>query len=402
MTVSERFLRYVAFPTTSDEANPACPSTEAQRTLGQFLVAELTAIGASDAKMDEHGYVYARIPANCDEPLPVIGFIAHMDTAPGCSGENIRPSVVAYSGGDIVLNEQEGIVLRESEFPQLRSSVGKHLIVTDGTTLLGADDKAGIAEILSMAEAVLRSDRKHGELRIGFTPDEEIGRGADLFDVAGFGCDFAYTCDGGALGGIEYENFNAAAATLTVTGKNIHPGSAKGIMKNAATMAMEFHAMLPTEQVPEKTEGYEGFFHLCGMKGDVEQAQLAYIIRDHDRTRFEEKKQRFLDAAETLNRAYGERRFEAKVTDSYYNMKEKLLPHMEIVTRAEDALRRIGVEPVISPIRGGTDGARLSYMGLLCPNLCTGGENYHGHYEYIPIEDMEACVEMLKGIVYGG
>ena len=399
MELLDRFLRYVSYPTPSDEHSETCPSTEGQRVLGRLLVDELTAMGARDAHMDADGYVYAVIPANRPERHPVIGLIAHMDTSPDCSGEHIRAAVVPYPGGDLTLNEAQGIVLSPADYPILENHKGKHLVVTDGTTLLGADDKAGVAEIMDMAERLLRTDRPHGEVRVAFTPDEEIGRGADRFDVAKFGCDFAYTADGGTLGELEYENFNAASASLTVHGLNIHPGSAKGKMKNALTMAMEFHAMLPAEETPERTEGYEGFFHLTEGSGTVEEAQLHYIIRDHDREKFEEKKARFLRNAEALNRKYGAGTFDAEVRDSYYNMKEKILPHMDVVHRAEAAMRKVGITPVTVPIRGGTDGARLSYMGLPCPNLCTGGENYHSRYEFVPVEDMERCTEMLLEIV---
>ncbi len=401
MELLDRFLRYVSYPTPSDEHSETCPSTEGQRVLGRLLVDELTAMGARDAHMDADGYVYAVIPANRPERHPVIGLIAHMDTSPDCSGEHIRAAVVPYPGGDLTLNEAQGIVLSPADYPILENHKGKHLVVTDGTTLLGADDKAGVAEIMDMAERLLRTDRPHGEVRVAFTPDEEIGRGADRFDVAKFGCDFAYTADGGTLGELEYENFNAASASLTVHGLNIHPGSAKGKMKNALTMAMEFHAMLPAEETPERTEGYEGFFHLTEGSGTVEEAQLHYIIRDHDREKFEEKKARFLRNAEALNRKYGAGTFDAEVRDSYYNMKEKILPHMDVVHRAEAAMRKVGITPVTVPIRGGTDGARLSYMGLPCPNLCTGGENYHGRFEFIPVEDMALCADMLFELACG-
>ena len=401
MELLDRFLRYVSYPTPSDEHSETCPSTEGQRVLGRLLVDELTAMGARDAHMDADGYVYAVIPANRPERHPVIGLIAHMDTSPDCSGEHIRAAVVPYPGGDLTLNEAQGIVLSPADYPILENHKGKHLVVTDGTTLLGADDKAGVAEIMDMAERLLRTDRPHGEVRVAFTPDEEIGRGADRFDVAKFGCNFAYTADGGTLGELEYENFNAASASLTVHGLNIHPGSAKGKMKNALTMAMEFHAMLPAEETPERTDGYEGFFHLTEGSGTVEEAQLHYIIRDHDREKFEEKKARFLRNAEALNRKYGAGTFDAEVRDSYYNMKEKILPHMDVVHRAEAAMRKVGITPVTVPIRGGTDGARLSYMGLPCPNLCTGGENYHGRFEFIPVEDMALCADMLFELACG-
>lgn len=393
MNVTERFLKYVSFPTTSCEENECCPSTSGQLTLAQALVEEMKAMGIRDAKVDGNGYVTGTVPGT--KGWPVIGLIAHMDTAPDCSGENIRPRVVAYEGGDVVLNEAQNIVLRASDYASLSRCVGKHLIVTDGTTLLGADDKAGIAEILTAAEALLASDKPRATLRIGFTPDEEIGRGADLFDVKGFGADYAYTCDGGTMGEIEYENFNAAAAHVTIHGLSIHPGSAKGKLRNAQLVAMEFHGMLPVEQRPEYTAGYEGFFHLCNMTGSVELAQLAYIIRDHDMAKFEAKKARMEAIAAYLNEKYGAGTVELSIRDSYYNMKEKILPVMYVVERAMDAMKRVGLEPAAVPIRGGTDGGRLSFEGLPCPNLCTGGENYHGRFEYIPVEDMELCVRML-------
>lgn len=395
--VVERFLRYVSMDTKSDEHSETCPSTAGQKALGVALVKEMLEMGIADAHMDDNGYVYGTIPG--DPKLPTIGLIAHMDTSPDASGENVKAKLVNYDGGDVCLNEQEGIWLREKDFPSLKNHYGKHLIVTDGTTLLGADDKAGIAEILTAAEFLLRTRMNHATLKVGFTPDEEVGRGADLFDVEGFDADYAYTVDGGALGELEYENFNAASAAVTVNGTNIHPGSAKNKMKNAMTMAMEFHKLLPPEQVPEKTEGYEGFFHLTDMEGCVECATLRYIIRDHDMTRFEEKKRIFHEAGKTMREKYGEDTFFTVSHDSYFNMKEKILPHMEIVHRAEKVMLENGITPVVVPIRGGTDGARLSYEGLPCPNLCTGGENFHGRFEYIPAEDMEKCVQILVGIL---
>jgi len=395
--VVERFLRYVSFDTKSDEASETCPSTEKQKLLGASLVAEMKEMGIEDARMDENGYVYGTILG--DPKLPTVGLIAHMDTSPDASGENVQAKVVAYNGGDVCLNENEGIWLRQKDFPSLKNHCGKHLIVTDGTTLLGADDKAGIAEIMTAAEFLLRTKMNHATLKIGFTPDEEIGRGADLFDVMGFGADYAYTVDGGALGELEYENFNAASAAVTVNGVNIHPGTAKNKMKNAMTMAMEFHRLLPAEQVPEKTEGYEGFFHLTDMEGCVENATLRYIIRDHDMARFEEKKRIFHEAGRTMREKYGEDTFITVSHDSYFNMKEKILPHIQIVHRAEKVMKENGITPVVVPIRGGTDGARLSYEGLPCPNLCTGGENFHGRFEYIPAEDMDKCVQILIGLL---
>lgn len=397
MNVTQRFLNYVTFDTQSCEDSESCPSTPGQRVLGAHLVEEMRAMGISDAHMDENGYVYGAVPGA--PGMPVIGLIAHMDTAPDCSGAKIQPSVVEYTGGNIVLNSDKGIVMRRSEFPSLRRNTGKHLIVTDGTTLLGADDKAGIAEILTAAEQLLQSDKPHATLKICFTPDEEIGRGADRFDLKKFAADYAYTCDGGTLGELEYENFNAASAKVVVHGINIHPGDAKNKMVNAQRIAMEFDALLPGSEVPEATEGYEGFHHLCDMKGDVELAVLSYIIRDHDMAKFTRKKSLFSAAAAYLNEKYGAGTVELHMKDSYYNMKEKILPVMHIVDEAKRAMEAAGMTPVVVPIRGGTDGARLSFEGLPCPNLCTGGENYHGRFEYIPVEDMEQCVAMLIALL---
>ena len=396
-TVQERFLRYVRFDTTSDEFSETCPSTSKQKVLGQALVEEMLSMGIADARMDENGYVYGTVPG--DPNLPTIGLIAHMDTAPDASGANIRAKVIPYEGGDILLNGEKGIYLREADYESLKRNKGKHLIVTDGTTLLGADDKAGVAEILTAAQTLLIEGGVHATLKIGFTPDEEIGRGADRFDVAHFGADYAYTADGGTIGELEYENFNAASAKVTVHGLNIHPGSAKNKMVNSQYIAMEFQSLLPQAQKPEYTENYEGFIHLTDMKGEVEESVLRYIVRDHDKTLFEEKKQLMTAAAEYLNRKYGDGTVELELKDSYYNMREKIEPHMEIVDRAKRAMAAVGMEPKTVPVRGGTDGARLSYEGLLCPNLCTGGENYHGRFEYIPVEDMEKCVAMLVALL---
>ena len=392
-TVQDRFLRYVRFDTTSDDGSESCPSTPKQKLLGQALVDEMRAIGIQDARMDENGYVYGTVPG--EKSLPVIGLIAHMDTSSAASGANVQAKVVDYSGGDILLNAQQGIYLRESEYASLTRNRGKRLIVTDGTTLLGADDKAGVAEILTAAQILLEEGGTHATLKIGFTPDEEIGRGADRFDVAGFGADFAYTVDGGSLGELEYENFNATSAKLTVYGLSIHPGSAKNKMVNSQYIAMEFQSLLPRAQKPEHTEGYEGFIHLQDMHGDVEKSVLRYIVRDHDRKLLEEKKQCMMDAAAYLNQKYGDGTVVLELEDSYRNMREMIEPHMEIVDRAVKAMEEVGIAPKIVPIRGGTDGARLSYEGLLCPNLFTGGENFHGRFEYIPVEDMEQCVKML-------
>lgn len=396
-TVSERFLRYVSFNTRSDEFCESCPSTEGQKVLGQQLVAEMQAMGISHAFMDTNGYVYGTVPG--DPALLTIGLIAHMDTAPDMSGANVQPKIIAYNGGDILLNEAEGIVMTESEFPSLTEDMGKHLIVTDGTTLLGADDKAGIAEILTCAEYILRNPGKYATLKIAFTPDEEIGRGADLFDVPGFGADYAYTVDGGKLGELEYENFNAAGAKVTVRGRNIHPGSAKSKMVNSQYIAMEFQGMLPAAMRPEHTEGYEGFYHLIDMQGNVESSCLRYIIRDHDMAKFQAMKEKMADIADFLNKKYGQATVCLEITDSYFNMREKIEPCMYVVERAKQAMEKAGITPITVPIRGGTDGARLSFMGLPCPNLCTGGKNFHGRYEYIAIEDMEKVTQLLTRIL---
>ena len=397
MTVSERLLRYVSFDTQSDEFSTTCPSTDKQKVLGAALVEEMKAMGIADACMDENGYVYGTVPG--DPQLPTIGLIAHMDTAPDCSGAHIKAKVVPYNGEDILLNEEKGIYLRASDYPSLKGHVGKHLIVTDGTTLLGADDKAGIAEILTAAEYLLTEKPHHATLRIGFTPDEEVGRGADRFNVKDFGADYAYTSDGGPVGEIEFENFNAAGAKVEFTGLNIHPGSAKDKMVNSQLIAMEFHNMLPVHQRPEATEGYEGFLLLTDMEGCVEHSQLRYIIRDHDMDKFLEKKAILESAAQFLNRKYGEGTVKVTLKDSYFNMRQKIEPVMYVVDRAVEAMKRAGMAPKAVPIRGGTDGARLSYEGLPCPNLCTGGENYHGRFEFIPVEDMELCVKMLIEIL---
>lgn len=396
-SVVERFLRYVAFDTQSDEASESCPSTAKQKLLGQCIVNDMLKMGIADAHMDAHGYVYGTVTG--DQGLPTIGLIAHMDTSPDASGANIRARIVPYDGTDILLNEEQGIYLRESDYPILKNSRGKHLIVTDGTTLLGADDKAGVAEILTAAQRLIENGGSHATLKIGFTPDEEIGRGADLFDIKGFGADYAYTADGGTVGEIEYENFNAASARAVFHGLNIHPGSAKGKMVNAMYLAMEFQTMLPAAWKPEYTEGYEGFIHLTHMEGEVEQSSLEYILRDHDLDKLNAQKAVMTAAADFLNAKYGAGTVELTIKDSYYNMKQCILPHMEIVDRAKAAMSAAGMQPREVPIRGGTDGARLSYEGLLCPNLCTGGENYHGRFEFIPVEDMEQCVDMLEHIL---
>ena len=397
-SVIDRFLRYVSFDTMSDEFSETCPSSYyKQRALGAALVEEMKAMGIQDAFMDENGYVYGTVPG--DPRLPTIGLIAHMDTSPDASGANVRTKIVEYNGGDICLNEAEDIWMKASDYPSLKHNVGKHLIVTDGTTLLGADDKAGVAEIMAAAEFLMTARMNHATLRIGFTPDEEIGRGADRFDVKGFGADYAYTVDGGAIGEIEYENFNAAGATVVFHGRNIHPGSAKDKMINSQYIAMEFQSLLPQNQKPEYTEGYEGFFHLTDMEGEVEKSVLRYIIRDHDMAKFEEKKSAMEMVADFINRKYGVGTCELTIRDSYFNMKQHIEPVMYIVDRVKTAMRNLGIEPREMPIRGGTDGARLSYEGLPCPNICTGGENFHGRFEYIPVEDMEKIVKLLVEIL---
>ncbi len=395
--VVERFLRYVSFDTQSNEDSETCPSTDKQKILGAALVEEMLALGITDAHMDENGYIYGTIPG--DPRLPTIGLIAHMDTAPDCSGANVKTKIVEYTGEDICLNEELGIYLKQSEYPGLAEHVGKHLIVTDGTTLLGADDKAGVAEIMTAAAFLMKARMSHATVKIGFTPDEEIGRGADRFDVAKFGADYAYTVDGGTIGELEYENFNAAGATVEFVGRNIHPGSAKNQMVNSQYIAMEFQNLLPAAQKPEHTENYEGFIHLAGMEGEVEKTTLWYIVRDHDMAKFQEKKAVMQAAADFLNAKYGEGTVVLKLKDSYYNMKEKIEPCMFVVERAKKAMEAVGITPVTVPIRGGTDGARLSYMGLPCPNLCTGGANYHSRFEYVPAEDMEKITQMLVQLV---
>ena len=401
MTVIDRFLKLVSYPTTSDERSETCPSTPQQRVLAEELVRQMQELGIQDARVDAYGYVYGTIPANCEKDIPVYGLIAHMDTAPDAPGENIRARVTeAYDGGDVVLNEEKHIVLSPKEYPQLKNAVGKRLIVTDGTTLLGADDKAGVAEILSAAELLLTSDRKHGAVKLAFTPDEEIGRGADRFDVAGFGADYAYTVDGGAIGELEYENFNAASAKIEIRGKSNHPGSAKGQMVNAALVAMELHGLLPALETPYYTDGYEGFYHLTDLQGETEQAELQYIIRDHDRAKFEARKAVMQKVCAEIDRRYGAGTVELTLRDSYYNMKEKIEPCMFLIENAKRAMEQLGIEPKVVPIRGGTDGARLSFEGLPCPNLCTGGENFHGRFEYIPAEDMERITQLLAVMLW--
>ncbi len=399
MTVTERFLKYVSYPTMSVSESNTVPTTEKQKLLGEALAEELSALGLSDAHMDEKGYVYATLPANTDKAVNTIGFIAHMDTSEAASDENIETKTVEYTGGDILLNAEKGIYMKAADYPCLAKYTGNRLIVTDGTTLLGADDKAGIAEIFTMLERLIASGEEHGTIKIGITPDEEVGRGADHFDVEKFAADYAYTVDGGALGELEYENFNASGATVLVHGVSIHPGSAKNKMKNAVTMAMEFNSLLPALEVPERTEGYEGFHNLYKMTAETELATMSYILRDHDRAKIAQMKAQFLKAAEEMNRRYGESTVEVHLRDSYFNMKEIIENHMYIVDRAKKAMADIGIVPEIVPIRGGTDGARLSFRGLPCPNLCTGGENFHSRFEFVSVESMEKITDLLLQIV---
>ncbi|UUV18470.1 peptidase T [Fusobacteria bacterium ZRK30] len=394
----ERFINYVKFDTESDENSATCPSTEKQLKLAVFLKDEMIGLGLEEVTLDENGYLMATLPSNTDKDIPTFGFVAHMDTAPAFSGKDIKPKFVDYNGGDIVLNEEKNIVLSPNDFKELDSYIGETLITTDGTTLLGADDKAGIAEILTAMEYLMdHPEIKHGKIRIGFTPDEEIGRGANLFDVEKFGAEFAYTIDGGRLGEVEYENFNAASAKIKITGRSVHPGTAKDQLVNALQIGMELHNLLPVNQRPEFTEGYEGFYMLCEMSGDISGAKLDYIIRDHDMEKFLEKKEFIGQAVELLNKKYNNV-IELELTDSYYNMKEKIEEKMEVFDIARDSMIELGIEPVIKPVRGGTDGARLSYMGLPCPNIFTGGHNFHGQYEYIPVSSMERAVEVIVKI----
>lgn len=397
-TARSRFLRYVTYYTTSDEHTGASPSTERQKDLGRVLLAELESLGLAGAHMDGAGNVIATLPAAAGVTAPVLALIAHMDTSPDASGENVKPRIVRYEGGDLPLSD--AVSLTESLCPGLSAHAGEELIVTDGTTLLGADDKAGVAEIVTLCEYLLaHPEVKHRPIAVCFTPDEEIGRGTDRFRMDRFPAKEAYTVDGGELGEIEYENFNAAAATVKVRGLNIHPGSAKNKMKNAALLLAEFIGLLPAAETPAHTEGYEGFFHLCEMSGDESSAEAAYIIRDHNREKFETRKVLMQQTADFMNQKYGAGTFTLHMTDSYYNMKEKLTDHMYLIHNAEAAMQKAGVTPKIVAIRGGTDGARLSYEGLPCPNLSTGGLNFHSIHEFIPVRSLEKMVEVLRNLV---
>ena len=401
MTVTERFLKYIKFETTSNENIDCCPSTNGQTALAEVLRNELEEIGLADVDVSKDGYVYATIESNTDENIPTVGFIAHMDTSPDASGKDVKARIVSnYDGSDITLNKEKNITLGTKDFPELLKHKGEDIIVTDGTTLLGADDKAGIAEIMTAAEYLIKHDEiKHGRIRIAFTPDEEIGRGADKFDVQKFGADWAYTMDGGEVGELEFENFNAAKAKVTINGRNIHPGEAKDKMKNASLIAMEFAGMLPQNETPACTEGYEGFFHLTKTEGTVEHAELQYIIRDHSREKFEQKKKTMTECAEAINRKHGEGTAVTDIEDQYYNMRQEIEPVMHIVEIAQKAMEKAGVKPKVQPIRGGTDGAQLSFMGLPCPNIFAGGMNFHGVHEYVPVQSMEKATNVIIEII---
>ena len=396
MTITERFFKYVSFCTTSNEESGSTPSTQGQIEFAKYICDELKTIGLIDIELDNNGYIMATLPANTDNK-PTIGFIAHLDTAPDASGENIKARILqAYDGKDILLNETKNIVLQTSKYPEILHYIGQDIIVTDGTTLLGADDKAGVAAIVSACEYLIQNPHiQHGKIRIGFTPDEEIGQGADHFDVAKFGCDFAYTIDGGAIGELEYENFNAAGCKVHFSGINVHPGYGYKKMINSQLIANRFISMLPPDETPAHTQGYEGFFHLIGMNGSVESSTLSYIIRDHDRERFEARKQCILDIAKLLNNEYGEDTVQVELRDQYYNMREKVEPVMHIIDLVKSSMLEVGVTPKVQPIRGGTDGARLSFEGLPCPNIFAGGENFHSRFEYLPIPSLIKAMEVI-------
>lgn len=400
MNPTDLFLKYVTFDTQSNESSDTMPSTEGQMVFAREIVKQLQEIGMQEISLDENGYIMATLPANTNEAnVPTIGFVAHLDTSPDMSGHHVKPRIVNYQGGDIVLNEEQKIILSPDMFPEMEDYIGQELIVTDGTTLLGADDKAGVAAIISAMKQLLDNrEIKHGKVRIAFTPDEEIGRGANKFDVEKFGCRWAYTIDGGTIGELEYENFNAASAKITIKGRNIHPGYAKNKMQNAIQLAVYFHSQLPDNQRPEKTEKYEGFYHPTSFGGTVEEASLSYIIRDHDRKLFEEKKVLMADIAQKMKETMNAD-ITVEIKDQYYNMREKVEPHKEIVDIAFEAMVNCGVKPIVKPIRGGTDGARLSFMGLPCPNIFAGGINFHGRYEYLPVKSLEKSKETILNII---
>lgn len=399
MSVVDKLIKYVKYETTSDENSVTVPSTEGQRVLVEELKRELEALGLETA-LDENGYLFGFLRNNTGKNLKKLGLLAHVDTSPDMSGENVNPRILPYEGGDIVLNEELQIVMKESDFPQLKEYVGENLLVTDGTTLLGADDKAGVAEIMEVLEYLFHNPEvPHGDLHVAFTPDEEIGRGPHHFDVEAFGAEIAYTMDGGPVGELEYENFNAASAKVTVKGRNVHPGTAKNKMKNSIFVAMEYADAFDRKDTPEHTEGYEGFFHLNDIEGDVEETSMYYIIRDFFEDTFEGRKVKMMEAASVLNEKYGEGTVTVEIKDQYKNMRTMVEPHMYLIEHAKKAMEMAGVKPIIKPIRGGTDGAQLSYMGLPCPNLFTGGENYHGRFEFISVESMEKAVAVLKNLI---
>ena len=397
----KRFVKYAKVHTTSNEDSETVPSTEIQKNLGKILVEDLKEIGLSDAYMDDKGYVYATLKSNTDKNLKKIGFIAHMDTSPAASGENVNPQIHRnYDGGDIIVNKDKNIVLSPSEFSILSQNIGKTIITSDGTTLLGADDKAGITEIIEALKYIIENPQiEHSDIKVCFTPDEEVGRGADFFDVEGFNTDFAYTVDGGEIGELEYENFNASSVDVKIIGKSVHPGSAYNVMINAASVATEFNSMVPQNEVPEKTKGYEGFYMLTSISGEVDEAKLSYILRDFDLDGLNQRKAKIEEITKTLQQKYGEDRIIVEIKDSYYNMKEKIEPVMYIIDLAKKAMKDADIEPKIVPIRGGTDGARISYMGIPTPNLFTGGYNFHGYYEYAVAEEMEKAKEVIINIV---
>ncbi|HQO48549.1 MAG TPA: peptidase T [Paludibacteraceae bacterium] len=401
MELTERFLKYVSFTTTSDENTGMTPSTPGQMVFANYLVEELKQIGLQDVEVDKNGYVMATLPANVSDKIPTVGFIAHLDTSPDMSGKHVKPEIIKhYDGNDILLNVDKAIVLSTEQFPELLQYKGQDLIVTDGTTLLGADDKAGIAEIVSAMEYLVRHpEMKHGKVRIAFTPDEEIGQGASLFDVKKFGAEWAYTLDGGEIGELEYENFNAASAKVTFHGRNVHPGYANNKMINSMLVAQQFAAMLPQRETPEHTEGYEGFYHLIAMSGEVELSTLTYIIRDHDRNCFESRKTEMQRLVDKINTEFGNGTATIELKDQYYNMKEKIEPVMHVVDLAYKAMEMAEIEPKVKPIRGGTDGAQLSFKGLPCPNLFAGGHNFHGRYEFVPIQSMHKAKEVIINII---
>ena len=401
MNLLERFLKYVSIHTTSDENTGLVPSTPQQMEFAKILAEELKDMGMQDVSLDKKGYLMATLPSNIDKDVPTVGFISHLDTSPDMSGKNVKPRIVEnYDGNDIVLNEKENIVLSPKQFPELTMYRGQSLVVTNGLTLLGADDKAGIAEIMTAMDYFIKNpDVKHGKVRIAFNPDEEIGLGAHLFDVDKFGCQFAYTMDGGEIGELEYENFNAAGAKVTFYGTNVHPGYAKNKMVNSMKIATKFMATVPANESPEYTDGYEGFYHLTGIGGDVEKTTVSYIIRDHDRKKFEERKAHLQMLVDKINSEFGDNTATLEVKDQYYNMKEKVEPVKYIVDIASEAIRQAGVEPKVKPIRGGTDGAQLSFKGLPCPNIFAGGHNFHSKYEFVPIQSMEKATEVVKNII---